>query len=252
MALLVTSKCISIAGWQANAAVGYPIGCVPDAHVQLQSNSCTSQLLRPKRHGTPTAEPYTRGLVVSTPCIGTQQPHRSAFIGSPPCHMRCSGVMTPGGRPSTTPIHRKLAGLRLGGFLLGTEVPAASYATYDVLEGAEALRSILQPQHVAPSSVQSTNSTMQADEAQARAVRAFASEHEPHVKTLAFPPPELTLLALHRFLAEAFPVVACARWDLWRVDTPASCHLQDEKSCSMALRFLQHYVDKQQGAVDEG
>ena len=198
---------------------------------------------------TPKTEPYTRGLIMSRPCCGTQQQHRlCAFNNSSPSHMRCSGVMTPGGRPSTTPLHRKLAGLRLGGFLLGTEVPAASYATYDVLQGAEALRSIMQPQHVAPT-VQGSTPTVRAGEAQKRAVRGFASEHEPHVKTLAFPPPELTLLALHRFLAEAFPDTACARWDEWRVDTPASRYLQDEKSCSMALRFLQHYIDRQQGAV---
>lgn len=45
------------------------------------------------------------------------------------------GVMTPAGRVSTTPLARKLKGRNVGGFLLGTELPAPPHGTYSLPEG---------------------------------------------------------------------------------------------------------------------
>jgi hypothetical protein len=135
--------------------------------------------------------------------------------------------MTREGRVSTVPLLRKLQRLDLAGLLLGTELPAPSYGTYDLWKGAEALKRALSP--VVP-----CNSTYRS-----------GVPKEPHVKTLGFPPTELTLLGLHRFLAEEFPGVPCARWQQWRLDTPVSPMLNGHTGCSMSLRFLQHYVDVQ-------
>lgn len=130
----------------------------------------------------------------------------------------CSNVITPNGRIPERTLRRKLQSQAPDGILLGTELPAAAYATYDLKSGAEALSKLDHDAFVNPRAA-------------------------PHVKTLGFPPTELTLLQLHRFLAQQFPGVTCARWPHWRMDTPVSPALAQDSSCGMGLRFLQHWLD---------
>ena len=132
--------------------------------------------------------------------------------------------MTPGGRVPEGTLGRKLQGHSVHAFLLGTELPAAPYATYSVRAGADALAAL--------------------DEAQFHSAQPTA-----HVKTLSFPPSELTLMHLHRFLAREFPDAYCARWPHWRLDTPVSPVLAECDSCGMGLRCLQHFLDMQHCGV---
>ena len=134
----------------------------------------------------------------------------------------CRGVLlTPEGNISEGALRRNLQrSPSPAALLLGTELPAASYGTYDLVAGADALQAL------------PANS---------------GDERAAHVSTTGFPPTELTLLHLHRVLARDFPDIFCARWTGWQLDTPTPPALAELEGggCSMSLRFLHHFLDAQ-------
>jgi hypothetical protein len=141
---------------------------------------------------------------------------------------------------STRALTRKLASRNVGAFLLGTDLPAPDYGTYNLEAGCAALRAM---------SAEENRSNKNVDfhprhPSQLPKI-SFGQGKLAHVNTLAFPPQELTLMRLHQVLSQEWPEVVCARWHEWRLDTPPSPLLESFTGCSMSLRFLQHFLDVQ-------
>lgn len=117
----------------------------------------------------------------------------------------------------------------IGAALIGTQTLGPEHARYDPEQSALASH--------ATASAAATNGSV-----------ADHSEAVSKVDTFRYPPMELTLVQLHMLLADLCPDVPCARWSSWNDTMPASPRLADHEGCSMALRFLQHYIDSTESA----
>jgi hypothetical protein len=164
--------------------------------------------------------------------------------------MLSRGVLSSVESVSTRALNKKLGQRNVGGFLLGTDFPAPDYGTYSLEAGCAALNavSIEDAQTTRPPEkldVDISSSHVPQAPSQTLPKRGSGSFPKSHVNTLAFPPQELMLVKLHQFLAQEWPSAICFRWQRWRSDLPPSPCLHDFEGCSMALRFLQHFLDSQ-------